>query len=74
MNLLEHSILRIIEVEDVTESYTEFAKECIPGFNLKEPMLAVTLECDCYGQISICKKLCKESEYKEILKQGCFLA
>lgn len=74
MNLLEHYIVRIIEVEDVTESYNKFAKECIPGFDLKEPMLEVRLECDCYGRISIRKEIWKESEYKEILKQGYFLA
>ena len=41
---------------------------------MQEPMLAVTLECDCYGHISTRKEIWKESEYKEILKQGYFLA
>ena len=74
MNLLEHYILRIISVNDITERYTEFMRGCIPGFDVKEPMLEVRLECECYGRISTRKEIWKESEYKEILKQGYFLA
>ena len=46
MNLLEHYIIEIHSVTDITNKYTERT-----GKELKEPLLDVDLTYDCYGGV-----------------------
>jgi hypothetical protein len=73
MNLLEHYIIRVIKVEDVTEEFNEFLKE-LEESESPERLYVAKLEVDCYGRQEIIERGFFESELKRALEQGYYLA
>lgn len=69
MNVLEHFILSVYKIEDITEEYEKkFAKPS------KEKLLKVFLEYDCYGQKDKTELVFSETEWNTAKKNGYFLA
>lgn len=69
MNLLEHYILEVYSVNDITEKFKE---KC--GYAPKESMLAVKARVVCYGKEEDIEKVFFQSEWEEAKKQGYYMA
>jgi hypothetical protein len=73
MNLLEHYIIRVIRIEDVTEEFNEYLKK-LEESKSPERLYVAKLEVDCYGKKEIIERGFFESELKRALEQGYYLA
>ena len=60
MNLLEHYILKVHSVEDITDKFKERV-----GYPPKEDMLAVKAHVVCYGREEDIEKVFFKSEWEE---------
>ena len=69
MNLLEHYIKEIHNVQDISDKY-EKAIHHKP----KEPLYEVDVTFDCYGVVERMKKIMSKSALEQAKKQGYFLA
>ena len=69
MNLLEHYIKEIHNVQDVFDKY-----EKAIGHEPKEPLYEVDVTVDCYGVVEQMRKFMSKSEFEQAKKQGYFLA
>ena len=69
MNLLEHYIKEIHNVQDVSDKY-----EKSTGDEPKEPLYEVDVTVDCYGVVERMKKFMSKSDFEQAKKQGYFLA
>ena len=69
MNLLEHYIKEIHNVQDVSDKYEEAI-----GHKPKEPLYEVDVTFDCYGVVERMKKIMSKSDLEQAKKQGYFLA
>ena len=69
MNLLEHYIKEIHNVEDVSDKYEKAIRK-----KPKEPLYEVDVTVDCYGVVERMKKIMSKSALEQAKKQGYFLA
>lgn len=69
MNLLEHHIIEVHSVNDITNDFT---KHC--GYIPEEPYLEIDMTYDCYGIVKRCKQRFWKSNWDAVKKQGYFLA
>ena len=69
MNLLEHYIKEIHNVQDVSDKFAS-STGCKP----KEPLYEVDITVNCYGVIERMSKFMSKSEFEQAKKQGYFLA
>lgn len=69
MNLLEHYIKEIHNVQDVSDKF-----ERATGLKLKEPLYEVDITVDCYGVVERTRKIMSKSALEQAKKQGYFLA
>lgn len=69
MNLLEHYILEIHSVKDITSDIEKRV-----GHELEEPMLLVNLTCDCYGVKETTDVTFFESAFTEAKECGYYMA
>ena len=69
MNLLEHYIKEIHNVQDISDKY-----EKATGNKPKEPLYEVDITVDCYGVVERTRKIMNKSEFEQAKKQGYFLA
>ena len=69
MNLLEHYIKEIHNVEDVSDKYEKAIRQ-----KPKEPLYEVDITVDCYGVVERMKKIMSKSALEQAKKQGYFLA
>ena len=69
MNLLEHYIKEIHNVEDVSDKYEKAIRQ-----KPKEPLYEVDVTFDCYGVVERMKKIMSKSALEQAKKQGYFLA
>ena len=69
MNLLEHYIKEIHNVQDVSDKF-----EKATGHKPKEPLYEVDVTVDCYGVVERTRKFMSKSEFEQAKKQGYFLA
>ena len=69
MNLLEHYIKEIHNVQDVSDKYEKAIRH-----KPKEPLYEVDVTFDCYGVVERMKKIMSKSALEQAKKQGYFLA
>ena len=69
MNLLEHHIKEIHNVQDISDKF-----EKATGSKPKEPLYEVDVTVDCYGVVERTRKIISKSEFEQAKKQGYFLA
>ena len=69
MNLLEHYIKEIHNVQDVSDNYEKAIRH-----KPKEPLYEVDVTVDCYGVVERMKKIMSKSALEQAKKQGYFLA
>ena len=69
MNLLEHYIKEIHNVQDVSDKYEKAIRK-----KPKEPLYEVDITVDCYGVVERMKKIMSKSALEQAKKQGYFLA
>ena len=69
MNLLEHYIKEIHNVEDVSDNYEKAIRQ-----KPKEPLYEVDVTVDCYGVVERKRRIMSKSEFEQAKKQGYFLA
>ena len=69
MNLLEHYIKEIHNVQDVSDKYEKSI-----GHKPKEPLYEVDVTFDCYGVVERTTKIMSKSEFEQTKKQSYFLA
>lgn len=69
MNLIEHYIEDIIEVNDVTKQFKAHT-----GYTPTEPLYEVTMDIDCMGNKERVKKQFFETEWNKIKAQKYYLA
>lgn len=69
MNLLEHYIIEIHSVKDITNEFTEHF-----GYVPNEPLLEVDLTYDCYGVVERCKTTFWKSNFDRVKNEGYFMA
>ena len=69
MNLLEHYIKEIHNVQDISD---KFARET--GHKPKEPLYEVDVTFDCYGVVERKRRIMSKSDLEQTKKQGYFLA
>ena len=69
MNLLEHYIKEIHNVQDVSDKY-----EKAIGHKPKEPLYEVDITVDCYGVVERMRRIMSKSDFEQAKKQGYFLA
>ena len=69
MNLLEHYIKEIHNVQDVSDKYVRATES-----ELKEPLYEVDVTVDCYGVVERTRKIMSKSALEQAKKQGYFLA
>ena len=69
MNLLEHYIKEIHNVEDVSDNYEKAIRH-----KPKEPLYEVDVTFDCYGVVERKRIIMSKSELEQAKKQGYFLA
>lgn len=68
VNLLEHHILKINKVEDISK--LPQVKKIYGG----KTVFRITLTTDCYGRTETTTNIWTEPEWKKIKKQGYFMA
>ena len=69
MNLLEHYIKEIHNVQGVADRYDKVIRH-----KPKEPLYEVDVTVDCYGVVERMKKIMSKSALEQAKKQGYFLA
>ena len=69
MNLLEHYIKEIHNVQDVSDKFVKTT-----GIKPKEPLYEVDVTVDCYGVVERTRKIMSKSEFEQAKKQGYYLA
>ena len=69
MNLLEHYIKEIHNVQDVSDKYEKAIRH-----KPKEPLYEVDVTVDCYGVVERKRRIMSKSEFERAKKQGYFLA
>ena len=69
MNLLEHYIKEIHNVQDVSDKF-----EKATGGEPKEPLYEVDVTFDCYGVVERKRRIMSKSDLEQAKKQGYFLA
>lgn len=69
MNLLEHYIVEVHSVKDITDEFIKHCKD-VP----KEPYLEIDMTYNCYGIIERHKQRFWKSDWDMANKQGYFLA
>ena len=69
MNLLEHYIKEIHNVQDISDKYEKAIRH-----KPKEPLYEVDVTFDCYGVVERMKKIMSKSALEQAKKQGYFLA
>ena len=69
MNLLEHYIKEIHNVQDVSDKFVKTT-----GIKPKEPLYEVDVTFDCYGVVERDIRFMDKSEFEQAKKQGYFLA
>ena len=69
MNLLEHYIKEIHNVQDVSDKFARAT-----GHKPEEPLYEVDITADCYGVVERMKKIMIKSALEQAKKQGYFLA
>ncbi|HZK28254.1 MAG TPA: hypothetical protein VFD00_12040 [Thermoclostridium sp.] len=69
MNLLEHYIKEIHNVQDVSDKYEKAIRK-----KPKEPLYEVDITVDCYGVVERTRKIMSKSALEQAKKQGYFLA
>ena len=69
MNLLEHYIKEIHNVQDVSDKFEKATES-----ELKEPLYEVDVTVDCYGVVEQTRKIMSKSALEQAKKQGYFLA
>ena len=69
MNLLEHYIKEIHNVQDVSDKFASST-----GRKPKEPLYEVDVTVDCYGVVERDRRFMDKSEFEQAKKQGYFLA
>lgn len=74
MNLVEHLIVKIESLDDVTEKYIEYMKEADSCFTIEEKVFKVKLLADCYGHLGYHEMIWRESEFIHYLELGYFMA
>lgn len=68
MNLLEHYIEEVLEIEDVTNKYLKI----FSGIN--EPIYKIKMVINCYGNKEEIENIWHKSEYEYNIKKGYYLA
>ena len=74
MSLLEHYIVDVISVTDVTTEYEKGIRRFEPDYHAEEVIVRVALKEDCYGQSELVKKIWRKSEWEKIKEQGFYMA
>ena len=69
MNLLEHYIKEIHNVENISDKYEKAIRQ-----KPKEPLYEVDITVDCYGVVERLRKFMSKSALEQAKKQGYFLA
>ena len=69
MNLLQHYIKEIHNVQDISDKYEKAIQ-----YKPKEPLYEVDVTVDCYGVVERMRKFMSKSEFEQAKKQGYFLA
>ena len=69
MNLLEHYIKEIHNVEDVSDKYEKAIRQ-----KPKEPLYEVDVTVDCYGVVERMKKIMSKSALEQAKKTGLFFS
>ena len=69
MNLLEHYIKEIHNVQEVSDKYEKAIRQ-----KPKEPLYEVDVTVDCYGVVERKRGFMSKSEFERAKKQGYFLA
>lgn len=69
MNLLEHYIKEIHNVQDVSDKF-----ERTTGHKPKEPLYEVDITVNCYGVVERKREIMSKSDFEQAKKQGYFLA
>lgn len=68
MNLLEHYIEKVLEVEDVTNKYQEF-------FDIvNEPIYEIKMVVNCYGNKDTVEVVWRKTEYETNINRGYYFA
>jgi hypothetical protein len=68
MNLLEHYIEEVLEIEDITNKYLEI-------FDIvKEPLYRIKMIVSCYGNKEIVEVMWSKSQYETNINKGYYLA
>ena len=68
MNLLEHYIEEVLEIEDVTNEYLEIFA------NIKEPVYRIKMNVNCYGSTETVEVMWLKSQYETNMQRGYFFA
>ena len=68
MNLLEHYIEKVLEIEDVTNKYFEI-------FDIvKEPIYKIKMIVNCYGSKEVVENMWTKSQYETNINRGYYFA
>ena len=68
MNLLEHYIEEVLEINDITNKYPEIFEYT------NEPIYEVTMIVNCYGNKETVKVMWAQSAYENNIQRGYFFA
>lgn len=68
MNLLEHYIKEVLEIEDVTNKYPEIFDD------INEPIYKIKMIVDCYGNKETVEVMWLQSQYETNMQRGYFFA
>lgn len=69
MNLLEHNIVKVYSVDDITKE----AEENL-GYTQREQRVRVIMRVDCYGQEEDAVKIFYKTEWEKVREQGNYMA
>lgn len=69
MNLLEHYIKEILEIEDLTNKYGNIFAD-----DIKEPVYKIKMIVNCYGNKETVEVMWLKSQYEANIQRGYFLA
>ncbi len=68
MNLLEHYIKEVLEIEDITNKCPEFFKV------VNEPIYRIKMIVNCYGNKEIVENVWTKTHYESSIERGYYLA
>ena len=69
MNLLEHYIKELHNIQDISDKFEKATES-----ELKEPLYEVDITVDCYGVVERMRKIMSKSEFERAKKQGYFFS